>query len=150
MTDLKRCPFCGGEASEDESLNGNYYVIICSRCLVQTDDCRTKDEAIDDWNSRVSDNPYGFFKREYETGPVDVLMTGDGRTQFTDIVNTDGTMSLGIGYGDITKAINEKVKHPEGSLITDIACKWEIRFNNPASVDALIETLQRVKAGLTV
>ena len=92
---------------------------------------------------------YGFYTAEYQTVTVEALMTGDGRTQFTDIVNTDGTMSLGIGYGDITKGINEKVKHPEGTTLTDIAIQWEIRFENPASVDAMIEALYRVKAGLS-
>ena len=91
---------------------------------------------------------YGFYTAEYETGSVEALMTGDGRTQFTDIENTDGTMSLGIGYGDITKKVNEKVKHPPGTLMTDIAVRWEVRFENPESVDAMIEALQRVKKGL--
>ena len=55
MTELKRCPFCGGEAGIDEDkyeCEVNYYA-SCSKCVAETGSNETKSEAIDCWNKRV-------------------------------------------------------------------------------------------------
>lgn len=58
MTDkLKPCPFCGGEASLDKikTVKGWFeYLVWCAddNCACQNASYRTKEEAIEAWNTR--------------------------------------------------------------------------------------------------
>ena len=55
---LKRCPFCGGEAKCIE-FYGLYHVICCN-CYVAGKDCSTRESAVSAWNSRpVEDELHG-------------------------------------------------------------------------------------------
>lgn len=58
MTELKPCPFCGGEATLVEDIFNDrlYNYVICSNddCDANTGRCDTEDEAITKWNNRTS------------------------------------------------------------------------------------------------
>lgn len=47
---LKRCPFCGGEAKCIE-FYGLYHVICCN-CYIAGKDCSTRESAVSAWNAR--------------------------------------------------------------------------------------------------
>lgn len=56
MTELKPCPFCGGEAEilTAESMNGGYlFGIMCNDCRSRGDVYDTEAEAIAAWNTRA-------------------------------------------------------------------------------------------------
>ena len=56
MTELRKCPFCGGEATiyEDRHENIIYgYNVACDNCCA-TIFADTEEEAIEAWNKRVS------------------------------------------------------------------------------------------------
>ena len=48
--ELKRCPFCGGEAKCIE-FYGLYHVICCN-CHIAGKDCSTRESAVSAWNTR--------------------------------------------------------------------------------------------------
>ena len=50
MTELKHCPFCGGEAKCIE-FYGLYHVICCN-CHIAGKDCSTRESAVSAWNTR--------------------------------------------------------------------------------------------------
>jgi Lar family restriction alleviation protein len=56
-TELKPCPFCGGEATVDYMAHWEWYLIKCDNdgcpvaCVTDSD---SKEEAIERWNSRTS------------------------------------------------------------------------------------------------
>ena len=53
MSELKPCPFCGGEA---ELMVGKYYGtkwVECKTCHAESDAFDTRAEAIDAWNRRA-------------------------------------------------------------------------------------------------
>ena len=56
MTDLKPCPFCGGEAECHQwwsaTISGDY-ATFCTKCGCGTDYYKTKAEAIAAWNARA-------------------------------------------------------------------------------------------------
>lgn len=55
LPELKRCPFCGAEASYDsrESLP----IVICDYMYCTAETCgKTHEEAAERWNRRASDN----------------------------------------------------------------------------------------------
>lgn len=57
MTELRKCPFCGGEARiERTDCIGsiNYHYGYCIQCGARTDEYATKKGAIEAWNKRVS------------------------------------------------------------------------------------------------
>lgn len=59
MTELKACPFCGGEALIKTTrifapYEGTYYV-VCFKCHVSQIAVKDKSTAIDQWNKRVAD-----------------------------------------------------------------------------------------------
>lgn len=60
MTELKRCPFCGGEATLVEGLYNDrlFSYVSCDNdnCNAKTGRCDTNDEAITRWNNRP--NPW--------------------------------------------------------------------------------------------
>jgi len=56
MSELKPCPFCGGEAETltAESMNGGYlFGIMCNDCRSRGDVYDNEAEAISAWNSRA-------------------------------------------------------------------------------------------------
>ena len=50
-TELKPCPFCGGEA-EVYAQAFNKYSVICSNCYCVKGSYGTKEKAIEEWNRR--------------------------------------------------------------------------------------------------
>ncbi len=59
MSELKPCPFCGGESSKIISYKSGRdlcWYIVCSECFVTTDNYETKELAIEAWNMRTSDD----------------------------------------------------------------------------------------------
>ena len=56
MTELKPCPFCGGEAKINLFL-GNYCV-ACNNCMgaILPAKGMTEEEAVTAWNTRVGEN----------------------------------------------------------------------------------------------
>lgn len=61
MTELRKCPFCGGEATVSEIQDtwqndtGHWYILCdeCSCCLGGYGEFTTEEEAIEAWNKRV-------------------------------------------------------------------------------------------------
>ena len=90
------------------------------------------------------DKQYGFYLAKYENGAeIDSLMTGDGKTQFTDIIYPDGSAAIGISYG-FGKGVGITTEHNR-DLDGDMLIKWQVKFENQKSVDAMIKTLLKVK-----
>ena len=63
MEELKRCPFCGGEAievrtggREDIMRRPLAYWVRCSECDAETALCDSRSDAIAAWNRRVTQN----------------------------------------------------------------------------------------------
>lgn len=52
--ELKRCPFCGGEAKCIE-FYGLYHVICCN-CHIAGKDCSRRESAVSAWNNRQIEN----------------------------------------------------------------------------------------------
>jgi len=87
---------------------------------------------------------YGFYNEEYDNGTsIETLMTGDGKSQFTDIQYEEGKAAIGISYG-IGEGIGTKTTHNK-VLDESMLVKWQVKFESQQSVDAMIETLLRVK-----
>lgn len=97
----------------------------------------------------MSETIYGFYTEKYsDTLEVETLMTGDGKAQFTDIKFEDGTASVGISYG-IGEGVGTSITHNK-IMTEDMKIKWQVKFENQKSVDALIKTLLEVKNHLAV
>jgi len=91
---------------------------------------------------------YGFYTEEYDNGfGVETLMTGDGKAQFTDIGFDNGNASIAMSYG-LGKGVGVK-NHKGGEMNESTLIKWQIKFESQGSVDAMIETLLRVKNRLS-
>lgn len=56
MTELRPCPFCGGEAKLVRA-NNSWHKVICCKCTGSAGSWRTvtRQEAIEAWNRRVGD-----------------------------------------------------------------------------------------------
>ena len=92
---------------------------------------------------------YGFFTDEYQGGiKVESLQTGDGKALFQDISFEDGTVSIGMSYGQGT-GIGTKVEINK-RIDEDMGIKFQVKFESQASIDAMIETLLRCKNKLSV
>ena len=61
---LKPCPFCGGEAMIISEIN--YHHVRCVKCFTITDWYKTKEEAIEAWNTRA-DSQHENTPREKQT-----------------------------------------------------------------------------------
>ena len=87
---------------------------------------------------------YGFYTERYsETFEVETLMTGDGKAQFTDAKFPDGTASVTIAYGRGV-GVGTEEKH-NCAMNESMGIKWQIKFENQKSVDAMIKALLDVK-----
>ena len=58
MTELKRCPFCGGEAEITTGIPNftGYFdlnVVECKKCHCQTGEFETRQQVIERWNTRT-------------------------------------------------------------------------------------------------
>jgi Lar family restriction alleviation protein len=51
MTELKPCPFCGGEAGVYQDYHG-FYIVQCNKCGIGTLHKYYKTEVVNDWNKR--------------------------------------------------------------------------------------------------
>jgi len=90
---------------------------------------------------------YGFYTEKFsEDLEIETLKTGDGKSQFTDLVYDDGTVAIGISYG-VGEGIGVKVEHNK-RLDETLKIKWQVKFESQASIDSMIETLLRVKNNL--
>ena len=54
MTELRKCPFCGGEAETYPYYCPDGWYIGCGECSCDLGVFDTKEEAIEAWNKRVS------------------------------------------------------------------------------------------------
>lgn len=76
MAELKKCPFCGGEAYKYISgsvSNGVFAEVICKECYSRTDRMR-EDLAIEAWNKRVNEfdaEKYGETAKEIREKAID-------------------------------------------------------------------------------
>ena len=96
----------------------------------------------------MGEDKYGFYTEEYENGTsIETLMTGDGKAQFSDVRFEDGLVGIGISYGR-GAGVGVKEHYEEGTLATDAGVKWQVKFESQESIDAMIETLLRVKNSL--
>ena len=55
MNELRKCPFCGGEAELFEVFPGRFYAVVCPHCVVETTYYETSEKAIEAWNRRADD-----------------------------------------------------------------------------------------------
>ena len=61
MDELKRCPFCGGEATLERKISKStgkmytYHTAICQECHASTGWQKTKGQARTAWNRRMED-----------------------------------------------------------------------------------------------
>ena len=90
---------------------------------------------------------YGFYTESYDNGvEIETLMTGDGKAQFIDIKHADGTAGIGIAYG-IGTGIGTTTEYNK-LVDSDMQIKWQVKFDNQKSVDAMITALLDVKSHL--
>ena len=100
MSELKRCPFCGGEASLC-----NYYFVQCKKCGISTLTFITKEEAIKAWNTR---KPMQNIVERLEHFNEETFYRANGRSN-------GKTLAYGYSQG-IRKAI-EIVKEEGGVIV---------------------------------
>lgn len=59
---LRECPFCGSDGTicttpwdfdKNRPKENHKYIVECSECLAQTDECETREKAIEAWNRRA-------------------------------------------------------------------------------------------------
>lgn len=57
-SELKPCPFCGGEAKEIylQHMGHNGHKIFCVKCLIMTQTMHSRDSVIKRWNRRCDDD----------------------------------------------------------------------------------------------
>jgi hypothetical protein len=95
----------------------------------------------------MPDIQYGFYKENHEDFTIDVLRTGDGKSQFVQMINSDGTVGIGISYGVGNGVIGE-VQEIHRRMAKFDSVKWAIKFDNVKSVQAMISSLEGVQAML--
>jgi hypothetical protein len=88
---------------------------------------------------------YGFYTEEYNNDDsIETLMTGDGKTLFSDISFPDGTQSIAFSYG-MGEGVGVIVEHEDNTKPSDVGVKWQVKFESQGSIDAMIQALLRVK-----
>lgn len=53
MSELKPCPFCGGAAQLNNTVDENDFYVSCDVCEIQQVGEHTMEEAVRLWNTRV-------------------------------------------------------------------------------------------------
>ena len=88
MSEMKKCPFCGGEADYTQIL-GNYGRVYCFTCDGGIREGRSKDGVIHNWNSRPIEDALNARIAELEAAqrwiPVSERLPEDGETVFVII-----------------------------------------------------------------
>lgn len=105
--ELKRCPFCGGEANlvEKDGLPGwSYWRVVCGCCLIGTEEYPLKSAAIKAWNRRDEPpNPPLTLDELREMDGEPVWLKGNGLNQWYIFagLSLDGIpfFTPEIGYG---------------------------------------------------
>lgn len=98
-----------------------------------------------------SKKKYGFYTESYGEGlSVETLMTGDGKTQFCEVMFEDGSVSIGMSYDNgIAEGVGVKTKIDK-VMGNSMKIKWQVKFESQGSIDSMIETLLRAKNGLSI
>lgn len=106
MSELKPCPFCGGEAEilTAESMRGGYlFGIMCNDCCSRGDVYENEAEAIEAWNTRAvsgdtSDGYHTFDELYYHRTALFACLVALQPRQmaFKSWKHTDGTMYEGM------------------------------------------------------
>ena len=82
MTDLKKCPFCGGEAQLHTAANAGLAWAYCEACELEMPSSHSDKEAIEFWNTRaVPELPTGY--REEKDGARMMLRRRDLNGEYT-------------------------------------------------------------------
>jgi Lar family restriction alleviation protein len=85
-TNLKPCPFCGGEPTDCDADYGNTVQIRCPNCAASSDYAGTLESAIKLWNTRqhpistelpTEPGPYWWRKNDKEEWQSIIMMDGD-------------------------------------------------------------------------
>ncbi len=80
---------------------------------------------------------------------IEVLITGDGKTAFTDLKLSDGSVGVCMSYeSEGVSRLGKSVVYTENETINDINAKWLITFDNEKSIDALIKACIEAKGNL--
>ncbi|MEL4016870.1 hypothetical protein [Dryocola clanedunensis] len=98
----------------------------------------------------MTEKKYGFQIETYERGEsIQVLQTGDGFTAFNTIYSKERDyVGIGFSYGNGDGNIGKRVVFDDGTTATDRECKWLIKFDNKASINALIAQLEELNAAI--
>ena len=96
MTELKRCPFCGGAGRILTHLTEDKFTIECLGCGMRLRWFRSGEEAMESWNSRVTDwhtgtpTEGGLFLVHLKSGEYDIFSFNYGYNSwdigFRDVV----------------------------------------------------------------
>lgn len=94
----------------------------------------------------MNDTIYGFSTEVTEDGhEFEVLQTGDGMTQFCDVIYDDGRVGLAFVYGIGDGTIGKLTVHEPAKTLKELDAKWVIRFEKLESIDSLISQLEAIK-----
>ena len=93
-------------------------------------------------------NKYGFhLERDSSGTSVDTLVTGDGKSAFSDITYSDGDVGIGFSYGN-GGGLGTTKTHDKGTSSADLEFKWQVRFERIESIDAMIDILNLIRERL--
>ena len=92
---------------------------------------------------------YGFTSEITVDGhEFETLQTGDGMTQFCDVVYDDGRVGLAFVYGIGNGTIGELTVFDAPKTLKELDAKWVILFEKPESIDSLVSQLEAIKQKL--
>jgi hypothetical protein len=92
---------------------------------------------------------YGFYTEEYDDGStMRTLMTGDGKSTFSDVLYPNGDVGIALAYG-LGTGLNTTTDNPDGTTVTDIEAELVVRFECVDSIDAMIRTLKSIRGSFT-
>jgi hypothetical protein len=92
---------------------------------------------------------YGFTYEVTEDGhEFEALQTGDGMTQFCDVMYDDGRVGIAFVYGIGNGIIGELTVFETPKTLKELDAKWVILFEKPETIDSLISQLEDIKQKL--